>query len=602
MNRASAGGAPFVLVLGLLFLLPNSSTPADRVPPAGPFRDVAALEPGATTAAGPTSNWTSLGNLTDSLPPAARNYPALAFDAPADEAVLFGGLASSGSALSDTWTYGSNWSWVEEAPSPAPSARWGAAAAYDDALGAVVLFGGETGNGTFLNDTWSFADGGWTELAPSDAPSPRAFASLAPDANSSGLLLFGGLSGAGGLNDTWWFHDGTWSNLTRPSAPAPTPRWQAAMIEDPGISGNLLFGGNGSTPNAFVAFDDTWKFTGAGWSKIAVAQPPVARAGGELAYDGVDRAVVLFGGWAANLGALSGVSEFNGTAWSPSTSALPRPPARYGGGFTELTGFGKGLDLLFGGAGSFGVTATGTWAYASHLPLIVGPTESSVARADPGRSFTLSVYALGGDPPYVYNWSGLPPGCVATKSSPLTCDPVNSGTTFATYSPSAGVRDSAGATGTGTPVEVEISPALAVTQLVLYPSPVGTGGNETIQLLAEGGVPPYGYAFAGLPPGCLSANQSVIDCRPTAAGTYSIRATVADAYGVNVTVTGTLTVRGTSSRLSWIDLGAVGVLIAVVGALLAVWLRGRRARAPPASSGPGAPGGGTGSGRGAPPR
>ena len=84
---------------------------------------------------------------------------------------------------------------------------------------------------------------------------------------------------------------------------------------------------------------------------------------------------------------------------------------------------------------------------------------------------------------------------------------------------------------------------LTITDYSASPSPGFLGNVTTISVTATGGLPfnvsgvlGYGYSYAGLPPGCTSANSSSILCTPTptAVGNYTVVVTVTDAGG-NVT-------------------------------------------------------------------
>ncbi|MCI4373901.1 MAG: kelch motif-containing protein, partial [Thermoplasmata archaeon] len=103
-------------------------------------------------------------------------------------------------------------------PSTAPSPRYGATFADDhwDANlsrknsslpdAAVVLFGGETSTGQFLNDTWVFSDGVWAPLSNAGTPSPygSAFAAIGDDETDGSVEMFGGTNG-NAMADFWTF-------------------------------------------------------------------------------------------------------------------------------------------------------------------------------------------------------------------------------------------------------------------------------------------------------------------------------------------------------------------------------------------------------------
>ncbi|MFI5415196.1 MAG: kelch repeat-containing protein, partial [Candidatus Lutacidiplasmatales archaeon] len=219
--------------------------------------------------------------------------------------------------------------------------------AYDDATGAVLLFGGF--NGAYLSDTWSFAQGNWTRLHPATSPSIRADAGIAFDPKTGSVILFGGASPAL-RNDTWQFFGGTWTSIA--SARAPSPRSDTTLVEDPEAGGVVLFGGAGTHP-----LNDTWLMQAGSWSNLSSTIAPSPRAGAAASFDSVDGYVVLFGG--ATGPAANQTWEFRAHAW---TELFPphTPAARSfaGAAFDPV----DGVSLLFGG-GWTGTSFSDLWGY-----------------------------------------------------------------------------------------------------------------------------------------------------------------------------------------------------------------------------------------------
>ena len=86
--------------------------------------------------------------------------------------VMFGGTASDGTPLGDTWTWdGTNWTQVFPAHSPSarfePSIAWSGGGSLGDRL---VLFGGTASDGTPLGDTWTWDGTDWTQHFPTTSP------------------------------------------------------------------------------------------------------------------------------------------------------------------------------------------------------------------------------------------------------------------------------------------------------------------------------------------------------------------------------------------------------------------------------------------------
>src|SRR5262249_60122344 len=116
-----------------------------------------------------------------------------------------------------TWTW-DGIRWTRHYPLLAPSARQGAIGAFDLARGNLVVFGG------FLwlrfnpatNETWTWDGANWT-LRSVPGPSARGGAAMAFDGTSGNVLLFGGASflsnTPGLLGDTWLWDGQQWTSL-----------------------------------------------------------------------------------------------------------------------------------------------------------------------------------------------------------------------------------------------------------------------------------------------------------------------------------------------------------------------------------------------------
>ncbi len=239
-------------------------------------------------------------NLTSSQTsaPAPRWGASMAYDAVDQELVLFGGCQTAGCypALGDTWGfYGGQWHDLSSLVGTAPSARGFSAFAWDGSLSELVLFGGETGNGSsvrYLADTWGFVHNVWTNLTSNltgPAPPARASAVLA-SVGSVSPVLFGGRSAGGYLADTWSFGGTAWANLTGGPGAAPSARAGGMMAGDPASQDLVLFGGYSGS-----YLRDTWTWTSGTWSELGTAGPPGTYGAG-FAYDSEDGYLLLYGG------------------------------------------------------------------------------------------------------------------------------------------------------------------------------------------------------------------------------------------------------------------------------------------------------------------
>ncbi|MGH2588556.1 MAG: Kelch repeat-containing protein, partial [Dehalococcoidia bacterium] len=245
--------------------------------------------------------------------PSARSAASMAFHAPTGTVLLFGGYDGSGS-LGDTWIWdGTAWSQLTPVTSPPP--RDSASIAFDAANGSLVLFGGQvtTAAGrTLLDDTWVWNGETWMQADPAASPSARSGAALAYDPASQTLVLFGGSGESGVLGDTWTWDGTTWTEQS--PATSPAPRFDASMISHTPTGTVLLFGGNGHcSPNPC---DDTWFWGGDAWTEAQGAVHPSGRYGAGMAIIGgqgiAAGTVVLFGGFAI-LGPVPGSTVLGGT-------------------------------------------------------------------------------------------------------------------------------------------------------------------------------------------------------------------------------------------------------------------------------------------------
>ena len=226
------------------------------------------------------SSWSPLG--ANGPPP--RRDAAFAFT-PQGDGLLFGGF-HNGTQLSDTWRWAASSGWQQLSPSFSPLARQGPTMAWDTAIGALVLFGGE---GTVaFGDTYRWNGTTWAPVATALVPQGRAYASMAYDNVSARLVMFGGYGSGTFYGDTWSFDGTTWSKLSPSHAPAG--RWDAAF----GRAGGqlVLFGGTVDTG----ATGDTWAWNGLDWQQQNVSPSPAARQSPVGASDIVHDELVLFGG------------------------------------------------------------------------------------------------------------------------------------------------------------------------------------------------------------------------------------------------------------------------------------------------------------------
>lgn len=130
--------------------------------------------------------------------PFARSSAAVGFNPLTGKAVLFGGLADINPV--NTWVYNGT-TWTEKFPTTQPYWVYGASAAFDADLKAVVLFGGGSG-GIDLDTTWQWTGSNWIQLLTTQSPPAREGAGMAYDPQIGHIIVFGGQNDVL-LNDTW---------------------------------------------------------------------------------------------------------------------------------------------------------------------------------------------------------------------------------------------------------------------------------------------------------------------------------------------------------------------------------------------------------------
>ncbi|HJX63860.1 MAG TPA: kelch repeat-containing protein, partial [Polyangia bacterium] len=260
--------------------------------------------------------------------------------------------------------------WKRVGASNLPDARYAQAVAFDETRQVVVMFGGMVTNpdGTITpqQDTWEWSPalGAWKVRTIAGAkPSARSGAALAYDSVRSKFVLFGGRAGSGyDYQDTWEWDPGTgaWTDKTRAGA-KPDARAQHGMIFDSKAGTIVLFGGGrsmvgGDVMTVSLAFDDTWEYDGASatWTKLATASAPSARVDFGFAYSGQTNKAYLFGGMevtSANMGGTPTQDswEWDSAAgtWTETTSTGDKPSPRFGHGMAIDSS--KGQATVFGG-------------------------------------------------------------------------------------------------------------------------------------------------------------------------------------------------------------------------------------------------------------
>jgi YVTN family beta-propeller protein len=145
-----------------------------------------------------------------------------------------------------------------------------------------------------------------------------------------------------------------------------------------------------------------------------------------------------------------------------------------------------------------------------------------------GQPIVLNASVLGGVPPYAFNFSGLPAGCVPEDQPEFTCRPTVAGN----FSLGVVVTDSNSSVARATAQLTTTYGAPPVVNRVVS-SPMEPVVNQTVTFMVEesGGWGWSTIAWTGLPGGCLSRNTSTLNCTPEVAGPFTIMVNSIDGIG-----------------------------------------------------------------------
>ena len=419
--------------------------------------------------------WRQVGSSGN---PDGRFLQAAAFDEKREVVVLLGGATVGPSDATpecnqDLWEWSlATGQWTRRTGTgPAPSARAGAAMAYDSTDNLFVLFGGRSCNGVAYQDTWEWnpTSGAWTERTSTGArPSARSQHGMVYQRSTGRILLFGGgtsnavaADGAvadgtrvsTSLKDTWEYDPVAQSWTDRSPSTGPGPRHDLGLVWDATRNRAILVGGlqitlAGATP---VPKQDTWEWDPAGpgtWTDRTAAGPkPSPRYGHAMAYDGSRKKIVLFGGWNIDTsGSKNDLWEWDptGFAWTQRLSGSEGglPAARTYASLVADNATGR-LELVAGAvqARGFGIEVTPGY-YASGSNEVwdldtttltftdrTAPQDLPIARSGHVMAYnpsTRRVYLFGGDDPVamtpptndLWEWDGKTWTQVVTDKGP----------------------------------------------------------------------------------------------------------------------------------------------------------------------------------------
>src|SRR2546425_6569867 len=238
------------------------------------------------------NTWTNVTPSSGSMP-IPRSSFGMAYDIARSKIVIYGGQVdpqySNVSITGDTWEWDSaTRTWAQKSASTIVYVGlWGAELTYDPNLQQVILFGGRPywvypeNGGTYA---WNGTD--WI-LKSSTGPIGRVQHALASDTSRSKIVLFGGFTYQGVyLQDTWEWNGTAWTEFTL-SGSKPSARRGHAMAYHIARQTTVLFGGDN--------LNDTWEWNGTSWTQLMPQTNP-SRRGTAMAYDASQSKLVIFGG------------------------------------------------------------------------------------------------------------------------------------------------------------------------------------------------------------------------------------------------------------------------------------------------------------------
>ena len=180
-------------------------------------------------------------------------------------------------------------------------------------------------------------------------------------------------------------------------------------------------------------------------------------------------------------------------------------------------------------------------------------TTSSLPAGTLGASYTATLAATGGAPPYTWSASGLPSGLSISSAGVISGTPTAAGS----FSVTVQATDSAQVTATKA-YSVTVAAALTITTATLPGGTVGTPYSQT--LAASGGTAPLTWSVSTgtLPTGLTLSATGSLTGTPTAAGTFTFTIQVADATRATATKSFTITVAALTITTATLPSGIVG--------------------------------------------
>jgi hypothetical protein len=244
-------------------------------------------------------------------------------------------------------------------------------------------------------------------------------------------------------------------------------------------------------------------------------------------------------GYSATLKASGGETPYTWSATglptglkiTPSTGAISGTPTKARTFFTVIVSV----------KGATGITVKATFTVkVTPAPLTIATTSLPTGVVTKPYLATLKAAGGSGTVFWTVTAKSLPPGLQFTTTTTTLGKISGTPTKVGTYKVKVTVTDTAGQTASAT-LPLTVNPKLALTTASLPAGAVGKAYATTLK--ASGGLTPYTWSAATLPPGLtVGATTGVISGTPTAAGKYTVKVTVTGATGTKKTATLAITV------------------------------------------------------------
>lgn len=234
------------------------------------------------------------------------------------------------------------------------------------------------------------------------------------------------------------------------------------------------------------------------------------------------------------------------TSATPVLSGTKKPTATWSGTPTAAGTYNFSVTLTRGANSNCGPTAiSGSIIIA--CPTAVQIQTTSLNNGTTGSAYSYTMTGLYGIAPYAWSASGFPSGIsIDSATGTISGTPTQCGT----YSPTITLTDASGSCQTTTSSNFTMTVS---TTLAINTSTLSDGVNGSVYLFTmsgSGGVAPYTWSAAGLPPGLSMSAVGVISGSPSGGpGSYTVDVTLQD--GNNCTVQKSLSLLITTGAVAF---------------------------------------------------